>query len=193
MIDTENPVYIPENANLSVYVTYNQTEARTMLTAINSQGQSESQAWNKVKIGDKWYAIDCTWDDPVASNLTEGMNEDICYLYFLITDEDMSFDHTWDNSGMPSATSTDLGIIYQTYARVEKFTSDNAAYNYICNEIEQEINKSSFDITIKVLTTDGSTLGDQVYNLLTSLNLGGSISSKSAGFYGMEFEVNAYR
>ena len=121
------------------------------------------------------------------------MNEDICYLYFLITDEDMAFDHTWNNTGMPLATSTDLGIIYQTYARVEKFTSDNAAYNYICNEIEQEINKSSFDITIKILTTDGSTLGDQVYNLLTSLNLGGSISSKSAGFYGMEFEVNAYR
>ena len=94
---------------------------------------------------------------------------------------------------MPAATSTDLGIIYQMYADVEKVTSEDAAYNYICNEIDKEYNKSSFNITIKLLTTDGDTLADRVYDLLTSMNLGGSISSKSAGFYGTEFEVNVYR
>lgn len=31
----------------------------------NSNGDTESHAWNYVKIDGKWYAIDCTWDDPV--------------------------------------------------------------------------------------------------------------------------------
>lgn len=33
--------------------------------AQNSNGEVESHAWNYVKIDEAWYAIDCTWDDPV--------------------------------------------------------------------------------------------------------------------------------
>jgi transglutaminase/protease-like cytokinesis protein 3 len=34
--------------------------------ARNSSGNTESHAWNYVKIDEKWYAIDVTWDDPVV-------------------------------------------------------------------------------------------------------------------------------
>ena len=34
--------------------------------ATNSSGESESHAWNYVQINNIWYAIDCTWDDPVV-------------------------------------------------------------------------------------------------------------------------------
>ena len=34
-------------------------------TAINSSGESESHMWNYVKLDDKWYAVDVTWDDPI--------------------------------------------------------------------------------------------------------------------------------
>lgn len=35
-------------------------------TATNSTGMLGGHAWNRVKMDDKWYYIDCTWDDPVG-------------------------------------------------------------------------------------------------------------------------------
>lgn len=37
-------------------------------TATNSEGLTETHAWNDIKIDDKWYAIDLTWDDPILRN-----------------------------------------------------------------------------------------------------------------------------
>lgn len=34
--------------------------------ATNSSGNTESHAWNVVKIDDKWYFVDVTWDDPIV-------------------------------------------------------------------------------------------------------------------------------
>ena len=34
--------------------------------ATNSKGESESHAWNAVKLNDKWYLVDVTWDDPIV-------------------------------------------------------------------------------------------------------------------------------
>ena len=35
-------------------------------TGTNPSGNSEKHAWNYVENDDKWYALDATWDDPVA-------------------------------------------------------------------------------------------------------------------------------
>ena len=51
-------------------------------TATNSNGSTESHAWNYVKIDNKWYAIDVTWDDPIikgGGRLTHKLR----YQYFL--------------------------------------------------------------------------------------------------------------
>lgn len=34
-------------------------------TATNSDGRTESHAWNSVKLNGTWYLIDVTWDDPI--------------------------------------------------------------------------------------------------------------------------------
>ncbi len=51
-------------------------------TATNSAGVEEPHMWNYVRINEKWYAIDVTWDDPIIADggtLTEEMR----YKYFL--------------------------------------------------------------------------------------------------------------
>ena len=51
-------------------------------TATNSNNSTESHAWNYVKLNDKWYAIDVTWDDPIIKG--GGVHSDkLRYQYFL--------------------------------------------------------------------------------------------------------------
>lgn len=57
----------------------------------NSEGKTENHAWNYVKIGDKWYAIDTTWDDPIST--TGWVSESSKYKYFLKGSKDFLKDH----------------------------------------------------------------------------------------------------
>lgn len=60
---------------------------------VNSSGQSENHAWNYVKLENNWYAVDCTWDDPVI--IGGGyIGNSSKYRYFLKGKEDMEKDHT---------------------------------------------------------------------------------------------------
>ena len=60
-------------------------------TATNSQGESENHAWNYVKLNGRWYAVDCTWDDPI---IVGGFsNDEIKYTYFLKGANTFSRDH----------------------------------------------------------------------------------------------------
>lgn len=47
---------------------------------------SETHAWNLVDVNGEWYHMDSTWDDP---------GDNLCYTYFLISDEEMDIDHDW--------------------------------------------------------------------------------------------------
>ena len=51
-------------------------------SATNSNGDTENHEWNYVKINEKWYAVDCTWDDPIITGNGKITNN-IKYKYFL--------------------------------------------------------------------------------------------------------------
>ena len=51
-------------------------------TAVNSEGISERHMWNYVKLEGVWYAVDCTWDDPVIIG-NGRVGDEIKYKYFL--------------------------------------------------------------------------------------------------------------
>ncbi len=57
----------------------------------NSEGKTENHAWNYVQVGDNWYAIDPTWDDPVSSS--GWVSQSSRYRYFLKGSNDMAKDH----------------------------------------------------------------------------------------------------
>lgn len=54
---------------------------------------SVNHAWNRVYLDNEHLNLDITWDDPVP----DGGNR-ILYDYYLISDDEMRKDHTWDAS-----------------------------------------------------------------------------------------------
>lgn len=73
--------------------------------ATNSQGKTESHAWNYVQMENKWYAIDCTWDDPVIIGGGNASQESR-YKYFLKGKND------FDKSHRPSGQFTEGGKMF---------------------------------------------------------------------------------
>lgn len=61
-------------------------------TGTNSQNQTESHAWNYVQLNGKWYAMDCTWDDPILEGGAVLTNS-IKYKYFLRGSKFMNQNH----------------------------------------------------------------------------------------------------
>ncbi len=72
-------------------------------TATNSNGDTENHEWNYVKIDDEWYAVDCTWDDPIVTG--GGKTSDLVkYKYFLRGSDFMNINH------YPSGKITSQGM-----------------------------------------------------------------------------------
>lgn len=81
------------------------TEAGVSCRYITGSGNGESHSWNLVKVGDAWYNVDVTWDDPEGGSLT--------YDYFLKGSSSFNREHSRDskfktdsfNSAYPTSQS----------------------------------------------------------------------------------------
>ena len=62
-------------------------------TGTNSQGETERHAWNYVELEGNWYAVDCTWDDPIIIG-GGGQTLSSRYKYFLKGANEFNSDHT---------------------------------------------------------------------------------------------------
>lgn len=69
-------------------------------------------AWNIVKIKNKWYHIDCTFDDPVVNG--KFNNKNIYMDFFLKTDKEMYSTHKWNHAAFPKCTSKKPNKKYRT-------------------------------------------------------------------------------
>lgn len=74
--------------------------------ATNSEGNTESHAWNYVQLNGIWYAVDCTWDDPILigpgylSNFSK-------YKYFLKGEDEFNKTH------IPKGQFTEGGKVFK--------------------------------------------------------------------------------
>lgn len=60
-------------------------------------------AWNMVRLDDKWYCVDVTWNDTIDSET--GPDVMIVPVYFNVTSDFMrASGHIWDESNVPEAT-----------------------------------------------------------------------------------------
>lgn len=89
---------------------------------------NQPHIWNLVKLGDYWFHLDTTWDDPVPDK-----KETVSYNYYLLTDDEISKDHKISkNQNLPKA--------YKKY------------YKYLKDLIISEKNNYSYK---KILTETG--------------------------------------
>ncbi|MGN1318006.1 MAG: transglutaminase domain-containing protein [Lachnospirales bacterium] len=123
-------------------------------TATNSKG-TDNHGWNKIKLGDNFYNLDITWDDPVVEfgfNTTK-------YDYFNLTDDELSKDHNWDNNNLPISNSYEysyknvIKLImsdrskYDDYYNISDFKSVFTKYDNIFND-----NLNSTEVTTEIIT-----------------------------------------
>ncbi|MGB8453373.1 MAG: transglutaminase domain-containing protein [Anaerocolumna sp.] len=87
------------------------TEAGIPCRIITGTGNKDSHGWNIVKLNDKWYNIDCTWDDPLTA---DGKNIST-YDYFLKSDED-----------------------FKSHSRDEEFNNPEFYGNYVMSKVSFE-------------------------------------------------------
>lgn len=76
-------------------------------SATNSSGNTEEHMWNYVKLNDHWYAVDCTWDDPIVYG-GGTIGYDVKHKYFMIGSEALSNTHVAKNTISPEGMSFTL-------------------------------------------------------------------------------------
>ncbi len=81
-------------------------------TATDSEGKTENHAWNYVQVGEVWYAVDCTWDDPIL--IGPGfLSNSSKYRYFLKGAK------IFNQSHLPDGQFTENGKVF-TYPELDE-------------------------------------------------------------------------
>ncbi|WP_242282021.1 S-layer homology domain-containing protein [Bacillus cereus group sp. BfR-BA-01346] len=124
-------------------------------------GDGQPHAWNLVKIENKWYHLDTTFDDPVPDE--QGR---ITYSYFNLSDEQIARNHEWNRGDYPQATTNYYSTLTNkiaaggtktpAYQQILKDTKLNYLgneyiannYNEFKNKMQQRYNEKSPKIEI---------------------------------------------
>ncbi|SEF47636.1 Transglutaminase-like superfamily protein [Eubacterium ruminantium] len=104
----------------------------------------EGHAWNMVKLDNKWYHLDATWDDP------KGMDV-VSHTYFNLSDAEIKTTHSWLINYANKADSDDMSYFSNTgYIASDKASFINAAVN----EYYSTNGRNYFEIAITGYDTD---------------------------------------
>ncbi len=83
---------------------------------VRGEANDEEHAWNMVHIGEKWYHVDCTWDDYVPDY--EG--RPAVHIFYMLTDSAAEVEHIWNRESAPKADSDELN-----YYKVNNLCAEN--------------------------------------------------------------------
>lgn len=127
-----------------------------------SGAEKGGHAWNKVKINDNWYVVDCTWGDATMKVFKKsGLGSKTVYYesgshaYFLLTDESVYSTHVADLTSYPK--TTDVPFNYYSQYVIQSGKKATSLYlQSTGNQLVSDLNliaeylasstKSSYDI-----------------------------------------------
>lgn len=105
-------------------------------------GQWQNHTWNMVKVGDAYYHLDTTWDDPLINRSGTPL-----YTYFFLDDKEMSRDHQWDRTAYPACTKD----TYNYYVANKLLLAD---YNEFSKRVQQALQQQVPDLVFKISSFD---------------------------------------
>ena len=124
---------------------------------------NNGHAWNAVRLGGKWYYVDCTWDDP--SGVKQKVSGSERYTYFCLNSTLLALDHpkpwTWAHSSAQTCSSLDAN--YYVHTGKWKLWGDygwNNTGETVVNTLSQQI-QNAFDngeTSFVISLGEGSTL-----------------------------------
>ena len=111
-------------------------------TIYSTDFSGEEHAWNAVMIGDRWYYVDVTWDDPTP----DCENRPVRHKYFNVTEEYMKIKHNFTDENRSTADGGENSYIAHnlvTLSSMEKIPalmekSYNEYDENVCVEFERE-------------------------------------------------------
>lgn len=86
-------------------------------TGTNSNGETESHAWNYVQLNGNWYAVDVTWDDPVIVGGSTGstyLDDETRYRHFLKGSNSFLSSHSENGNLTPNSMEFDFPMLSPT-------------------------------------------------------------------------------
>lgn len=127
-----------------------------------SANEWEPHMWNKIRIDNKWYGFDLTWDDPVC----DFGSDYVRYDYFGITDDEMDRDHITDEKKYmkyPEADSLEADYFIQS--GLYCYTDDNR-YDFVYNSVIKAM--SNGEVYAKMKCADVYTYNSLLSEIFTA-------------------------
>jgi hypothetical protein len=103
---------------------------------VTGTANSELHIWNMVKLGDYWFHLDTTWNDPLPDT------DMVSYNYYMLTDKEIEKDHTIDSS-------LDLPIASKVYYDYLKELSYDRLLMEIGLDIYDDVNTAENEQELK--------------------------------------------
>ncbi len=141
----------------AMYILLNKAGIETNIIVGESVGLSgwENHAWNIVKIDNKYYHLDVTWDDPVV----EDDFKILSHRYFNLSDAQFLSDHKWEISLYPNCNTDKLN--FTTKSKYKDLIEDGWIYSNVNGELykisingDERIKLSEEDATYITLNND---------------------------------------
>lgn len=132
-------------------------------------------AWNLVKIGDAWYHLDATWDDPLPDQ-----GECSIHPYFNVSDDVIKEHHSWKYEDYPEADEMQYNYYvfndqyydnfedYKAGAYTEMVQHGNSRYEAVVENFDEDDNAMQFlfDGSLRYSSLNWQTFDSGKYRVL---------------------------